>query len=460
MKNKTKWVFWGFFSLDYQVMKTYLEEMAENGWMLEKVGQQRHLAKFRAIEPQKLKFYVDVFKEGGPLTPEKTEESEAYRSLCKESGWIFITSQDYLQFFYADEDSVPVPIQTDEALEQEIVEHTLLRNELRGILIFSLIAAYVFIKNLPIRYSSLLSYTGVTSTFLFPILCIFAACPAAYSIIRILKARSNIKNGLPIEKPTMKSARRRIIIFYGSTWIVILPFILSFIVDAFFIPNIVVFALFGPGVGTIIGLGSRYYIKKKATKKEDGLLVIVFAVIIVIIFMYTIGPFIMEGLDDIYKVTSIPEGYPIITMEEISKKPSQISSLTKEFKLGSSPITPKHYTYWESVDVNGNKENLNIKYYKTINPYYAEIIFNGIRDGLENGFKWKGMTIFNRTIITDEEMKNLWDADNMALTEERDEIIIQKGSIVLNFSGDIDFSDKQTRDLVISRFFSDTSSQN
>lgn len=458
MKNKTKWVFWGFFSLDYQVMKTYLEEMAEKGWMLEKVG--RHLAKFRAIEPQKLKFYVDVFKEGGPLTPEKTEESEAYRNLCQESGWIFITSQDYLQFFYADKDSVPVPIQTDESLEQKIVEHTLLRNELRGFLILSLIVAYLFIKTLPTWYSILLSFTGVTGTFLFPILYIFAAIPAAYSIIRILKARSNIKHGLPIEKPTMKSARKRIIIFYGSSWIILLPIVLSFIVDAFFIPGIVVFALLGPGVGTIIGLGSRYYIKKKATKKEDSILVIVLAVIIAIVFMYTIGAFIIEGLDDIYKVTSIPEGYPIITMEEISKEPSQISSLIKEFKPGRSPVTPKHYTYWESVNVNGNKENIHIKYYKTINPYFAEIIFNGLRDELEKGFRWKGMTIFNRTIIMDEEMKNLWDADNMALTEERDEIIIQKGNIVLNFSGDIDFSDKQTRELIISRFFSDTSLQN
>jgi len=335
-----------------------------------------------------------------------------------------------------------------------------LRNELRGFLILSLIVAYALIKTLSTWYNILLSFTGVTSTFLFPILYMFAAVPAAYSIIRILKARSNIKNGLPIEKPTMKSARKRIIIFYGSSWIILLLLVLSFIVDAFFIPDIVVFALLGPGVGAIVGLGIRYYIKKKATKKEDGVLLIVFAVIIVIIFMYTIGAFIMEGLDDIYKVTSIPGGYPIITMEEISKEPSQISSLTKEFKPGRSPVTPKHYTYWELVNVNGNEENINIKYYKTISPYFAEIIFNGIRDKLENGFKWNGMTIFNRTIITDEEMKNLWHVDNMALTEERDEIIIQKGSIVLNFSGDIDFSDKQTRELIINRFFSDTSLQN
>ncbi|MFA9423534.1 MAG: DUF2812 domain-containing protein [Sedimentibacter sp.] len=455
MKNKCKWVFWGFFSLDYQVMKTYLEEMAEKGWMLEKVG--RSIAKFRAIEPQKLKFYVDVFKEGGPLDPEKTEESEAYRSLCKESGWIFITSHVYLQFFYADEDSVIIPIQTEEALEQKIMEHTLLKNELRGIIIFSVIAAYIIIKILPRWYTILLSFTGVTGAFLLPILYIFAVVPAAYNIIRILKARSNLKKSLPIEKPTVESARRRMIIFYCSSWIIQLLLVLSFIVDAFFRPATVVFALLGPGVGMIVGLGSRYYIKKKATKREDGLLAIIVAVIVVIIFMYTIGSFIIEELDDTYKVTLIPEGYPIITMEEISKEPSQISSLTKEFKPGSSPVTPKHYTYWESVNVNGNKEYLDIKYYKAINPYYAEIIFNGIRDNLEKGFKWKGMTIFNRTIISDEDMKNLWDADNMVLTQEYDEVIIQKGSVVLRFSGDIDFRDKQTRELIISRFFSDSS---
>lgn len=38
MKNKTKRVLWGFFLLDYKAMETYLEEMAEKGWMLEKIG--------------------------------------------------------------------------------------------------------------------------------------------------------------------------------------------------------------------------------------------------------------------------------------------------------------------------------------------------------------------------------------------------------------------------------------
>lgn len=460
MKNKTKWVFWGFFSLDYKAMGTYLEEMAEKGWMLKEV--RRYIAKFKAIEPQKIKFYVDVFKEGGPLTPEKTEESEEYRKLCQESGWIFITSQDYLQFFYAYRDSEPVPIQTDEEIEQKIVEHTLLRNELRGILIFAIIAVFILVRNIPIRYTNLLSFTGVTSTFLFPILCTFTAIPAVYSIIRMIKDRRNIINGLSVTKPTLKSAQRRIIAFYGPTYIIVLFCVLSFIADAFFKPDIVVFAVLGPGVGAIIGIGSRYYIKKKATKKEDGILVIVFAVILAIIFINTIGPFIMERSEDIYKVDSTPEGYPIITLKEITKESSE-GSVNREFKPGKSPIVPKHYTFRESENINGNEKSMSIKYYKTINSYFAEVIFNGITERLEKGMKWRGMTIFTKNIITDDEMKNLWDVDNMALTEERDEIIIQKGNIVLhldNFSGVMDFNDKHTRELIISRFFSDSSLEN
>lgn len=455
MKNKSKWVFWGFFSLDYQAMKTYLEEMAEKGWMLERIGLQQYLAKFRAIEPQKLKFYVDVFKEGGPLTPEKTEESDAYRRLCEESGWKFITSHDYLQFFYADENSEPVPIQTDEVLEQEIVEHTLLRNELRGYFIFLLIVGFVLINNLPLEYHILLSYTGLVSIFLLPISFIFASLTTAYSIIRILNARSNIKKGLPIKKPTMKNARSRIIIFYGSQLIILITLLMFILVDAFFKPQILV-SLLAPGIGITVGLSIRYYIKKKARKKEDSIRVVLISGLMVIILINILLPFIFKRVEESYEVTSVPKGYPIMTIGEVSKKPSNISPLTREFKPGRSPVTPKYYYYSEY----GNNQSLNISYYETIKPKYAEIIFNGIRDKLEKGIKWKGMTIFDRIIISDEEMKNLWNADNLVLTQERDVIIIQKKSIVLKLSGDIDFSDKQTRDLIISRFFSDSSAGN
>lgn len=456
--NKSKWVFWGFFSLDYKAMEDYLEEMAEKGWMLEKVG--RVIARFRAIEPRKIKFYVDVFKEAGPLTPEKTEESEEYRKLCLESGWIFITTQDYLQFFYADGDSEPVPIQTDEEIEQKIVELTLLRQELRGIFIFLIIAVFVLANNIPLRYNRLLSFTGITSTFLFPILCICTVVPGVYSIFWMLKARRDIKNGQSITKPTLKSARRRIIAFNGTTWVIILIYTLSFIADAFFTPDKIVLAVLGPAVGMFLGLGIRQLVKKNKIKKDDSSLYIIISVILIIIFMPMISSLIIEGSEDMYKVDSVPEDYPIIAIEEMSKDSAQGSEIIREFKPGMSPIVPEHYTYWESKKINGITKSINVKYYKIINQYFAEIIFNGITDKLEKGIKWRGEYILTQNIITDDAMKDLWGMDNMALTEERDEIIIQKANIVLHlndFSGDVDFNDRQTRELIIRRFFGESS---
>ncbi|MDD2397851.1 MAG: DUF2812 domain-containing protein, partial [Tissierellia bacterium] len=398
---------------------------------------------------------------GGPLTPEKTESSEEYRRLCQESGWTFITSLDYLQFFYAAGDSEPVSIQTDEEIEQKIVEHTLLKNELRGVLIFAILAVYILVKNIPVKYTNLLSFIGVTSTFLFPILCIFTAIPAVYSIIWMIKARRNIRNGLSITKPTLKSARRRIRVFYGAIWIIGLFYVLAFIIDSFYRPDIVLIAVLGPTVGLIIGSGIRYLIKKNKVKKEDVIIYSVLTIIAIIIFLRVINAMVIQGKLDIgkfenpYIVDSIPEGYPIITLKDITKESSQ-GIVSREFRRSMSPIVLKHYTYWESADINGDRKGIDIKYYEAINPYFADIIFKGITEKLEKGMKWRGMTIFTKNTIIDNEMKNLWDVDNIGLVEETKEIIIQKGNIVLhvdNYSGVMDFNDKQTRELIISRFF-------
>ncbi|NLJ57472.1 MAG: hypothetical protein GX339_01355 [Tissierellia bacterium] len=272
----------------------------------------------------------------------------------------------------------------------------------------------------------------------------------------MLKARRNIKKGLPVERPTLKSARRRIKILYGTTWIILIILVLSFIADGFFMPDIVTLAVLGPGVGTIIGLSIRYYIKKKSSKKGAGVKYILLAFIFIIIFMPKIASLITDGFEDIYKVDSPPEGYPIVTIEELVGHSIGGNEISREFKPGSSPLVPKHYDYRELVNIDGNTKTITIKYYNTINPYFAERIFKGINDRLEKGIKWRGMTIFQRNIIIDDEMKNLWTMDNMVLTEERDEIIIQKGNKVLHLLGDIDYDEDKTKELIINRFFLDS----
>jgi len=203
MKNKYKTVPWIFSSLDYKAMEIYLEEMAKKGWMLEKA--RRGFAKFRSIEPKNIKFYVDVFEGGGPLMSENTRQTKVYRRKCKELGWNFITSQDYLQFFYAEEGEDPDPIQSDDANELQIIKKTLLKNELLSITIFLIVSYGVITRSYPIKHTNLLTYISVFGTFLYPILSISVLFMAAHTFTWLFKNSRNIKKGLPLERSTLRS---------------------------------------------------------------------------------------------------------------------------------------------------------------------------------------------------------------------------------------------------------------
>ena len=452
--NKRKRVFWGFLSLDYKAIETYLEEMAQKGWMLEKVG--RWIARFRAIEPKALRFNVDVFKDEGPLSPMNTNESEEYRNLCKESGWNFITSRDHLQFFYAEEGENPTPIQTDDVLEQKIVESTLWKTELIGVIISTALIIWVMTLYFPPKYTFLLSFVGVAGTFVLPLLFLSGVVPVSYGLIRILKAKKDIERGLPIEKPDYKSVRRRIIALNIITLIFGALIASAFIADSFFRPKIIATSLTGPVIGLIIGLIFRYFIKKRSTDKKDNVLYVTFA-IMGVVFLSAITNSFLSGvnMDSGYKIDSIPEGYPIITISDLLAGDQKGELLNREFDPGMSPIVPKHYALSELWFDNISNTNLYVRYYKTINPGFAQKIFKGIISEMERGMKWRGMTFFEKTIIYDNDMKNLWKVDELALTEELNEIIVLKGNIVVRLFGDIDFEDKYVRELISDKFFTE-----
>lgn len=448
--GKTNRVFWGFFFLDYKVIETYLEEMAEIGWMLEKVG--RLTAKFRAIEPKKLKFYVDVFEKGGPFTPENTIEVQEYRRQCQKLGWTFITSQDYLQFFYADADKETVPIQTDEAYEQKIVETIILRNEMLAMLVFSIAAIMGLTRFFPVSYKNFLNFIGVTGTVFYPVLCAIMLAYTVYNLFRVLKARRNIKKGLPVEKPTLKSAQRRVIAFYVPILTIGIIFLLALIGDATYKPGIIGLSLLGPIFGLFIGYCLRYFIKKKASKEEDSVLYITIAAIVVVFFIIIVNSLFSKiSTNATYRQDSIPEGYPVVSMEELLEGSGRGRLGSREFNSGMSPIVPKHYYYQETRNINGKRVDIRIKYYDAINRYFADMIFNGIKEELEKGIKWRGMNLFMKNIIKDDEMRNLWNVDDLVLTENKDEIIVQKGNTVVYISGDIDFNNERTRELIYNK---------
>lgn len=106
------------FSLyDRAGIERHLAKMAEQGWMLEKIGL---LWTYRRIEPQILTFSVCYFPEASVFDPEPSEGQQTFYDFCEHTGWILAAANAQLQVFYNEREN-PVPIQTDPMTEVDSI---------------------------------------------------------------------------------------------------------------------------------------------------------------------------------------------------------------------------------------------------------------------------------------------------------------------------------------------------
>ena len=104
-----------FSFFDHTGMERHLEDMAAQGWMVEKTGP---LWRYRQCEPRKVKFAVTFYPRASMFDPEPTEGELTFREFCEKTGWKFAASNAQLQIFY-NEDPDAVPIDTDPMIELE-----------------------------------------------------------------------------------------------------------------------------------------------------------------------------------------------------------------------------------------------------------------------------------------------------------------------------------------------------
>ena len=111
--RKTKHVLFTFSPYEYKGVEGYLNEQAERGWELVKVGS--ILAKFRRTQRTDLKYCTDLLtyrrRQGG------REAQREYLDLCREGGWELIDRRGNMGLFASLSGTDPAPIQTDRDTE-------------------------------------------------------------------------------------------------------------------------------------------------------------------------------------------------------------------------------------------------------------------------------------------------------------------------------------------------------
>jgi hypothetical protein len=102
---KKKVEFFTFY--DKTGIEKHLEQMALEGWLLEKMS--AFCWTYRRIEPKKMRFSVSYYATITDFEPEPTEEQQAFNEFCEHSGWKLATQTVQMQVFYNENDN-PVPI--------------------------------------------------------------------------------------------------------------------------------------------------------------------------------------------------------------------------------------------------------------------------------------------------------------------------------------------------------------
>jgi hypothetical protein len=110
-KNK-KTIFFNFLPYECEAVEEYLEAMAEKGWLLQSAS--GPFLKFKKVEPQKIKYTVDVFHKISEFDHKESDIALEYREYCQKAGWKYVCQKGKILIFYSEDFENTVPIHTDE----------------------------------------------------------------------------------------------------------------------------------------------------------------------------------------------------------------------------------------------------------------------------------------------------------------------------------------------------------
>lgn len=110
----TKRVLFKFSPYECTAVEEYLEEMAQEGWLLESITM--NVLKFKRIESKKIKYSVDILHKVSTFDHRDTDLKLEYREYCEAAGWNYLCegNNGKIQVFYTEDTDNAVPIHTDQ----------------------------------------------------------------------------------------------------------------------------------------------------------------------------------------------------------------------------------------------------------------------------------------------------------------------------------------------------------
>ena len=219
MKNrKRRFETYSFY--DRTGIEAHLREMAEKGWMIEKMTNQYWI--YRRIEPTELCFTVSYYAKASDFDPMPGEGQQTFIDFCEQTGWRLACRWFQMQIFY-NPDPDAVPIHTDPVLEVEAIQRGCRANFLKSYTAMALISLGFSVMTVAGFLGDFLLYLaeparltcGLCMIFLF----LLSAVDLGSYFRWLKKARIAAENGEFLETPTTAGFQKGILGLVGLSFV-------------------------------------------------------------------------------------------------------------------------------------------------------------------------------------------------------------------------------------------------
>ena len=270
--RQKKWEINLYSYYDHAGIVRHLEDMARQGWQLEKAGSV--FWTYRRCKPTELRYAVVYFSKASQFDPEPPAEQREFWELCKATGWELVTSRYQMQIF-CNPAKDPTPIETDPVVQVENVRAAMKKGAVRGnwcMVFCALLQIWLQFHNVSTIRSLLASNTYLFAIFVW-IMLLAEAVAGLISYYRwYKKARTAAREeGVLISPSSLK-------------WWRVLELFFIMIFFAVYTANFFVYRRYGMGALTLAVLGifygavlmlvihgSRWLMKKKGFSAETNM---------------------------------------------------------------------------------------------------------------------------------------------------------------------------------------------
>ncbi|MDF2474111.1 MAG: hypothetical protein K0R21_1893 [Anaerocolumna sp.] len=221
---------WNSFEIyEADALAEHLETMAERGWMLDSI---KRTLVFKRIEPQKIKFSVDIMENASVFDSFHNKKTMEYREFCTDTGWEHLSTNGIFHIFYSKDVNV-IPIHTDQEVQFNVISKNMLGKTIPSYLYPLLMTIFFLFINANQSITSLTMNLTLISPVAFLFADIISIIMLLSALVWYLRGKSAIKNKTLMPKHSIKHIRIR------SFIIMLMAFMILFATAFFLLIEIV-----------------------------------------------------------------------------------------------------------------------------------------------------------------------------------------------------------------------------